>query len=975
MVEKRGSKLKDYRGAQLAARRTEGALRAAAVNDITASLRRWADQLAKGIANLPGGEAGVRETVQLLRSVAQQLETSLLETTGAQRRLAFGEVQRIWREAALRVANAQGVPLALMGAVRNPPLSLLGAFENIGGAHHWKTLIPKYVSKAAEEANGIVRGALLQGVSPPELARRLRPYVSGAETFYEAFGDLREKGIDLRMMKAVDAEAARSLRYNTMRIAVSETHNARSEAEVQHFLADPFVRAVAWRLAPDRGSVEEGDECDVLASENFYGLGPGVYPVTNVPVTPHPFDRCERVPVTQDRPGPKPTPALAKDPIRDKLKLPKGLTAEQGERVRARLGRVLGLSENEALKQAHAQINFGAQLAIPGTELPSGDELFSLEEAKARIQGNGTHLIVGQVGKKVSSEALRTSATTIANGLDDLRAVGFGPEDFKGVQFRLVAAGENGNTALFNSSPFRSTIEVNAQERAMRSLGRIRESAAYQQKVGWWASDHVNQHVHHEFGHYLHFRNRGLSPLHWAQEKEWASLIEDGSVRIFSEKLGRGWTRVELQDIARRVSRYATTNSFEFVAETFAGLVNGSVYDVEVMTLYRQLGGVVPKGSLKSPVAATAKAKPTLKLVPAAPPPIPAPIPIPEPPVGGSWRDVLPKGKLSDRDILRVGLRSGATPEDVISEVIKRNPASKVNAKTVRSVLRELKKAGLITAQEEIVLAQQAEAALQKITELVPLSIAKKVRADLRKFIRQNDSDEAVLHLLRAKYGVNVNKLTVADVAFRRQQLGTKGAVLKKVSRESKPLGGKQAKKHLDAYFEKYRERLSKDLIDDVRGYQGSSFHLNASLRKGNIVSQEAVRNLEAAIERAPPLQRDLIVYRGAGLNWAGEEKLGGWKGLLSGRAIGTTFVDLGFTSTSLKRSTASDFGSLVFRIRLPKGTRGIWVNSVTRGHLAHEQEFVLARGTRFRIVDVIKRPDTWLETKERVTEVVLEIV
>lgn len=44
-------------------------------------------------------------------------------------------------------------------------------------------------------------------------------------------------------------------------------------------------------------------------------------------------------------------------------------------------------------------------------------------------------------------------------------------------------------------------------------------------------------------------------------------------------------------DVARRVSKYATTNRDEFVAETFAGLKTGRKYDYQVMRAYRAATG------------------------------------------------------------------------------------------------------------------------------------------------------------------------------------------------------------------------------------------------------------------------------------------------------------------------------------------------------------------------------------------------
>jgi hypothetical protein len=295
----------NYRAAQLAARQREGALQADAAERIVKSIRQYADQLARLVRNLPAGERGARESVVVLRNVARTLERQLQQAIAEGRDLTFQEVQNIWQQASLQIAAQRDVPSAFLGGITNPPLSLLGAYENVNGAANWKTLTSRYVARAAEEASQIIRHALLSDMSPDELARRLRPYVQGSERFVDAF---RGSGLDMRSLRSPDvADAAAQMQYNAYRIAVSETHNARSEAEVQNFIADPYVKAVGWRLSPDRGTLKGPDECDVLAGNNFYGLGVGNYPVDAVPLTPHPFDRCERVPITQDQPNPKQT--------------------------------------------------------------------------------------------------------------------------------------------------------------------------------------------------------------------------------------------------------------------------------------------------------------------------------------------------------------------------------------------------------------------------------------------------------------------------------------------------------------------------------------------------------------------------------------------------------------------------------------------------------------------------------------------
>jgi hypothetical protein len=177
-----------------------------------------------------------------------------------------------------------GLPNAAFGAVLTPRTTLLAAYENVGGAKLFRTLITRAADDGYRAVNDAIRSGILEGKSFEALARELRPFVQG--TF-------------------------ETVRFNATRIAYSEIHNARAEAEVQHFAEDPLIEAVAWRLAPDRGSNRGPDACDALAENDFYGLGPGVYPVHAVPLPPHPFDRCERVPITRplERANdPKPAP-------------------------------------------------------------------------------------------------------------------------------------------------------------------------------------------------------------------------------------------------------------------------------------------------------------------------------------------------------------------------------------------------------------------------------------------------------------------------------------------------------------------------------------------------------------------------------------------------------------------------------------------------------------------------------------------
>jgi len=91
--------------------------------------------------------------------------------------------------------------------------------------------------------------------------------------------------------------------------------------------------------------------------------------------------------------------------------------------------------------------------------------------------------------------------------------------------------------------------------------------------------------VIHEFGH----------QQHW---KRLVSLHPKASLGALNDLLVHPLTTIE-QAIARQVSRYAVTDSAEFVAEVFAGTIRGTDYGDDVFSLYRRLGGPSIPGLLE----------------------------------------------------------------------------------------------------------------------------------------------------------------------------------------------------------------------------------------------------------------------------------------------------------------------------------------------------------------------------------------
>jgi hypothetical protein len=266
---------------------------------IRRALEQYARELAAGIASLPEGEPqlAAQRSVENVLTAARQLEARITVAIEHGVDVTFTDTLNVWQDASKRVASSVGdVPSATLGAIRNAEITQAQVFTAGRLSYSWRSLVRDNVNQAAAVTSSLVRDALLRGDSPDELAQSLVPFVTGRERFPEGLPDAAQRP---------SAADAYSLNHNAQRIAFSETHNARREAEVQHFTADPYIAVGRWTLSPNRGTQRQPDICDALAGIDWYGLGKGVFFLSRVPPSPHPWDRCELMPLTF-------TPALRK---------------------------------------------------------------------------------------------------------------------------------------------------------------------------------------------------------------------------------------------------------------------------------------------------------------------------------------------------------------------------------------------------------------------------------------------------------------------------------------------------------------------------------------------------------------------------------------------------------------------------------------------------------------------------------------
>lgn len=163
---------------------------------------------------------------------------------------------------------------------------------------------------------------------------------------------------------------------------------------------------------------------------------------------------------------------------------------------------------------------------------------------------------------------------------------------------------------------------------------------------------------------------------------------------------------------------------------------------------------------------------------------------------------------------------------------------------------------------------------------------------------------------------------------------------------------------------QKVRDHLvqPRDIFGDeerkaIRAYTGGqkkgavAEDMNRSLRKGTFGDRsrhaEIRDGIDAAFERVDPVQEPALVFRGAKVKFANRLR------------PGAVIEDPGYMSTSPSRAVAdgfAKFGSDIFEITMPKGTKAIDINEAAGSGYGFEREVLLPRGTKLVIESI--RPD-----------------
>lgn len=154
-----------------------------------------------------------------------------------------------------------------------------------------------------------------------------------------------------------------------------------------------------------------------------------------------------------------------------------------------------------------------------------------------------------------------------------------------------------------------------------------------------------------------------------------------------------------------------------------------------------------------------------------------------------------------------------------------------------------------------------------------------------------------------------------------------------------------------------WRATLPKAEASALSSYQGSGYsRMNRQLRTGAIEDRIALERLTRVVKKAPPLPRDVWVWRGFRYAELARDPVG----LLQRK--GRVLQDQGFVSTSIHSGRALSFAgsdsesSVLVHLKLPAGTRTPYLTGSAGG--AYEYELLLQREAEFRVTKVYKTKD-----------------
>jgi hypothetical protein len=161
---------------------------------------------------------------------------------------------------------------------------------------------------------------------------------------------------------------------------------------------------------------------------------------------------------------------------------------------------------------------------------------------------------------------------------------------------------------------------------------------------------------------------------------------------------------------------------------------------------------------------------------------------------------------------------------------------------------------------------------------------------------------------------------------------------------------------------------ITKNEKRGLRIYTGDDYEpINAHLRFGRTISSKlttAIQDMESAFQKIT-MKENVLLQRGS--NWMPDEIENAISSGNIDSVKGMVLQDKGYMSTSID-ATSNFSGKYQLQIKAPQGTEGIYVGEFSE--YKTEYEVILNKGTKLKIVDVVKE-GSWSEKYRVLLEVV----
>lgn len=152
-----------------------------------------------------------------------------------------------------------------------------------------------------------------------------------------------------------------------------------------------------------------------------------------------------------------------------------------------------------------------------------------------------------------------------------------------------------------------------------------------------------------------------------------------------------------------------------------------------------------------------------------------------------------------------------------------------------------------------------------------------------------------------------------------------------------------------DTHFSQWAQQIRKEELDAIHNYQGFTYGVfNKALRTSKVSTlskeqQKELKHLAGVLNKAR-VPENIVTYRGVDDGTALK---------IAQLKVGMVLKDKGFASTSVRRKvsegnfSSANPDSVLFRVNVPQGTRGAYINAAVgkSAHYAYESEVLFAPG------------------------------